>query len=148
MYIFFRRGALGRGGLLFSAIWLAISFRFASPLADQTQHSWWLITAPTDQLLLKVVHSCRLKGLLRGTILNTRYQVGPTVHTKTYIFRYFHERYLVLFTMVPRNSNRHFLSTGFTSKASKKGLLDYTTAEHGSAGPSVLSVCAQPMHRQ
>ena len=31
--------------------------------------------------------------------------IGPTVQTKTYIFRYFYQQYLVLFTMVPRNSN-------------------------------------------
>ena len=38
--------------------------------------------------------------LLRGTILDTL--VGPRVYTETYIFRYFYEQYLVLFTMVPR----------------------------------------------
>ena len=29
--------------------------------------------------------------------------MGPTVHTKTYIFPHFFEQHLVLFTMVPRN---------------------------------------------
>ena len=29
--------------------------------------------------------------------------MGPAVHTKTYIFRFFYQQYLVLATMVPRN---------------------------------------------
>ena len=40
-------------------------------------------------------------AILRWTIVNTL--VGPTVHTKNYIFSYFCEQSLVLFTMVPRN---------------------------------------------
>ena len=32
------------------------------------------------------------------------YEIGPTVYTKTYIFRFFHSQYLVLFTIAPRNS--------------------------------------------
>ena len=32
------------------------------------------------------------------------YLIGPTVHTKTHIFRYLYKQYLVLLTMVPRNS--------------------------------------------
>ena len=32
--------------------------------------------------------------------------MGPTVHTYTYILPYFYQQYLVLFTMVPRNSVR------------------------------------------
>ena len=44
------------------------------------------------------------KLLLRGTILNTRYQVGPMVYLKIYIFNHFYSQYLVLLTMVPRNS--------------------------------------------
>ena len=39
------------------------------------------------------------KELLRGTLLNRTYGAH-----KTYIFRYFYQQYLVLFTMVPRNS--------------------------------------------
>ena len=31
------------------------------------------------------------------------YYIGPTVHTKTYITCYFYSRYLVLFTITPRN---------------------------------------------
>ena len=31
------------------------------------------------------------------------YWIGPTAHTNTYIFSYFYEQSLVLFTMVPRN---------------------------------------------
>ena len=34
------------------------------------------------------------------------YKIGPAVHTKTYIFRYFYQQYLVLFTVVPRNNAR------------------------------------------
>ena len=48
------------------------------------------------------------RRLLRGTIVNT----GPTVYTKTYIFTYFYLQYLVLFTMVPRNSYYHVLLRG------------------------------------
>ena len=33
-----------------------------------------------------------------------KYQVGPTVHTKAYIFRYFYQQFLVLLTMAPRDS--------------------------------------------
>ena len=36
------------------------------------------------------------------------YQIGPTLHSKTYMFRYFCSQYLVLLTMVPRN-NHFFL---------------------------------------
>ena len=32
------------------------------------------------------------------------YQMGPTVHTKTYIFPYFYQQNLVPLTMVPRNT--------------------------------------------
>ena len=32
--------------------------------------------------------------------------IGPTIHTKTYIFTNFYEQYLVLFTMVPRDGCR------------------------------------------
>ena len=42
--------------------------------------------------------------LLRGAIVNTWYLVGPMVHTKTYVLNYFYCEYLVLLTMVPRNS--------------------------------------------
>ena len=31
------------------------------------------------------------------------HEIGPTVDTKTYIFRFFCQHYLVLFTIVPRN---------------------------------------------
>ena len=32
----------------------------------------------------------QVTAVLRGIILNTWYLVGPTVHTKTYIFHYFY----------------------------------------------------------
>ena len=35
--------------------------------------------------------------------------IGPTVHTKTSIFTYFHSQFLVLFTMVPRNRNQGYI---------------------------------------
>ena len=39
-------------------------------------------------------------------------QIGPTVHTKTYIFTYFYQQYLVSFTMVPRDKEAaRFLET-------------------------------------
>ena len=40
--------------------------------------------------------------LLRGTIVNKTY----VTQQKNYIFTYFYQQYLVLFTLVPRISNR------------------------------------------
>ena len=56
----------------------------------------------------------------RGTILNTWYLVGLTVDTKNYIFSYFYEQYLVLFTMASRNS--------------------VISGEHSNTGPSIVSI--------
>ena len=55
---------------------------------------WWMFPSHLPLFFSSYV-------LLRGII---NYLVGPTVHTKAYIFRYFYQQYLVLFTMmVPRN---------------------------------------------
>ena len=78
------------------------------------------ISIGTHQVLYRVaVNPCVLRTYRESdaTPTLTRYQapgitgdhvkIGPTVQTKTYIFRCFYQQYLVLFTMVPRNSTFH-----------------------------------------
>ena len=59
-----------------------------------------------DQFLLVDLGSTITRG-------HIKYQVGPTVNTKTYIFTYFYWKYLVLFTMVPRNRNTYAVTAFF-----------------------------------
>ena len=63
------------------------------PLPDRVTISW---SSPCD------LSEGKEMLLLRGTMV----KIGPIhrVHTKTYILAYFVSKYLVLFTVVPRNS--------------------------------------------
>ena len=42
--------------------------------------------------------------------------IGPMVYTKTYIFTYFYQQYLALFTMAPRNSGEKNATPLFRNK--------------------------------
>ena len=74
---------------------------------------WWLIALKHNVHQLRHCMSgiggvlcadgTRYQVLLRGTIVNTRYLVGPMVYIKNYILNHFYNEYLVLLTMVPRN---------------------------------------------
>ena len=44
--------------------------------------------------------------LLRGTIVNRTYRILKNLPGTWYVFNHFYKQYLVLLTMVPRNSGR------------------------------------------
>ena len=56
-----------------------------------------------------LIYSRYINKLLRGTILNTgrTYRIPGTQKPTWYIFLYFYQHYLALFTMVPRNTLFH-----------------------------------------
>ena len=78
---------------------------------------------------------------------HSKYQVGPTVDTKTYTILYFYQQYLVLFTMVPRDrvmSTAHAIGQ-FSAKKPVRWEEGTRRERRVHANISTISVCPKPL---